>query len=77
MRQKKGNSHCEFRRKKKKQGWKEVALHPPLSAGPADPAGAAQEEHLLLLRIASASGLLLDIHSFGFVSVYFWSQNVR
>ena len=54
-----------------------MALHPPLPAGPADPAGAAQEEHLLLLRIASASGLLLDIHSFGFVSVYFWSRNVR
>ena len=35
------------------------------------PAGAAQEELLLLLRIATASGLLLDIHSFGFVSVYF------
>ena len=30
-----------------------MALHPPLSAGPADSAGTAQEEHLLLLRIAS------------------------
>ena len=39
-------------------GRNEVALHPPLSAGPADPAGAAQEEHLLLLRIASASRVL-------------------
>ena len=44
----------------------------------AGPAGAAQEEHLLLLRIATASGLLLlDMQSFGFVSVYFWSQNLR
>ena len=51
---------------KRKKAWKEVALHPPLSAGPADPVGAAQKEHLLLLRITTASGLLLDIHSFGF-----------
>ena len=47
---------------------------PKRRAGPAE---AAQEEHLLLLRITTASGLLLDIHSFRFVSVYFWSQNVR
>ena len=62
------------RRRRKKQAWKEVALHPPLSAGPADPAGAAQEENLLLLLISTASGLMLDIHSFGFVSVYFRSH---
>ena len=43
----------------KKKAWKEVALHPPLSSWPADPAGAAQEEHLLLLRIAAA-GLMLE-----------------
>ena len=30
------------------------------SAGPAGPAGAAQEEHLLLLRKATAAGLLLE-----------------
>ena len=29
-----------------------MARHPPLSAGPACTAGAAQEEHLLLLRIS-------------------------
>ena len=44
----------------KKQAWKEVARHPPLPAGPAGPAGAAQEEHLLLLRKATAAGLLLE-----------------
>ena len=43
----------------KKKLWKEVALHPPLSAWPADPAGAAREEHLLLLRIATTSGLII------------------
>ena len=48
------------KRKKKKQTWKEVARHPPLSAGPACPAGAAQEEHLLLLRKDTAAGLLLE-----------------
>ena len=37
-----------------------MARHPPLSAGPAGPAGAAQEEHLLLLRKATAAGLLLE-----------------
>ena len=53
-----------------------MALHLPLSAEPAGPAGAAMEGHLLLLRIATAAGLLLDIRTFGFLSVYFWSQNV-
>ena len=43
----------------------------------AGPAAAAHEEHLLLLQIATASGQLLDKHSSGFESVYFWSQNVR
>ena len=45
-----------------------MALHPPLSAGPADPAGAAQEEHLLLLRVATAAGLMLE-HMYVFVCV--------
>ena len=53
-----------------------LALRGGLRDGPG-PAGAAQEEHLLLLRTATAAGLLLDIYSFGFVSVYFWSQKVR
>ena len=46
--------------KKQRQAWKEVARHPPLPAGPACPAGAAPEEHLLLLRKATAAGLLLE-----------------
>ena len=37
-----------------------MARHPPLSAGQACPAGAAQEEHLLLLRKDTAAGLLLE-----------------
>ena len=37
-----------------------MARQPPLSAGPACLAGAAQEEHLLLLRRATAAGLLLE-----------------
>ena len=37
-----------------------MARHPPLPAGPACPAGAAQEEHRLLLRKATAAGLLLE-----------------
>ena len=45
-----------------------MALQPPLSSGPAGPAGAAMDEHLLLLRIATASEVLLDIRMFGFVS---------
>ena len=53
-----------------------MALHPPLSTGPADPAGVAQEEHLLLMLIATYSRLLPDMLTFGFVSVYIWSQNV-
>ena len=40
--------------KKKKQAWKEVALHPLRSIGPAGPAGAAQEEHQQ--RNATAAG---------------------
>ena len=36
---------------------KEVALHPPLSAGPAGLAEAAQEEHLPLQKNAVAAGL--------------------
>ena len=64
-------------RRRKNQAWKEVAPHPPLFAWPAGPAGAAQEEHLLLQRSASAVGL----HHITFArlreSVYTWSQNVR
>ena len=61
--------------KTKKQAWKEVALHPPLSAGPADPAGAAQEEHLLLLRIANAPGQMQEhIYVFLCVCVYVVSE---
>ena len=56
--------------------WKEVAVHPPLSTGPPSPAGAAQEEHLLLLRNATAAGLL-DLCTCWFVSVYIRSQNAQ
>ena len=49
--------------------WKEVARHPPVAAGPAGPAGEAQEEHLLLLRKAIAAGLVLDTSTCWFVSV--------
>ena len=68
---------AQGRKREKTEAWKEVALHPPRSAGPACLAAAAHEEHLLLLQIATASGQLLDKHSSGFESVYFWSQNVR
>ena len=37
-----------------------MSRHPPLSAGPACTPGAAQEEHLLLLRNATAARLLLE-----------------
>ena len=37
-----------------------MTRHPPLSTGPACPAGAAPEEHLLLLRNATAAGLVLE-----------------
>ena len=46
-----------------------MARHPPLSAGPACPAGAAQEEHLLLLRKDTAAGLLLE-HMYVLVCIY-------
>ena len=59
-----------------KKAWKEVARHPPLSVGPAGLAGAAQEEHLLLLQNATAAGPQLDICTCWFVSGYIWSQNV-
>ena len=39
---------CPTQNNKKEQAWKEVALHPPLFAEPAGPAGAAEEELLLL-----------------------------
>ena len=54
-----------------------MALHPPLSAGPAGLAGAAWAEHLLLLRNASATGLQQDICLCVSVSVCVWSQTVR
>ena len=53
-----------------------MALHPPLSAGPAGLAGAAQAEHLLLLRNASATVLQQDICLCVSVSVSVWSQKV-
>ena len=37
-----------------------MGRHPQLSAGPAGLAGAAQEEHLLLLLNATPAGLLLE-----------------
>ena len=45
-----------------------MARRPALSAWPACSAGAAQEEHLLLLRIATAAGLVLDACTCWFVS---------
>ena len=35
-----------------------------------------RQEHLLLMLISTYSRLLLDIRTFGFVSVYIWSQNM-
>ena len=63
---------------KEDKAWKEVAGHPPLSAGQADLAGAAQarEEHLLLQRNASAVGQHHTTFKFARMSVYMWSQNV-
>ena len=55
----------------------EEAPHSPLLAVPAGPAGAAQEEHLLLQRKASAVGLHHTTFARFGVSVYLWSQNVR
>ena len=37
-----------------------MARHPPLSAEPGCPAGVGQEEHLLLLRKATAAGLVQE-----------------
>ena len=63
----------DLHREKKKKAWKEVARHPPLSAGPAGPAGAVQEEHLLLLlRNATAAGLLLE-HMYVLVCICLFS----
>ena len=55
--------------KKIKQARKEVARHPLLSAGPACPAGAAQEEHLLLLRNATVLNCCWNICTCWFVLV--------
>ena len=63
----------DLRRRKTRQ----VALHRLLFAEPAGPAGAAQEEHLLLQRSASA----VELHHISFAclreSVYTWLQNVH
>ena len=59
----------------KNQAWKEVARHPPLSAGPAGPAGAAREEHLLLQRIAPAVGQHCVTSAHLRVSVHIWSPH--
>ena len=65
-------------KKKNKPGMEiEEAPHSPLLAVPAGPAGAAQEEHLLLQRKASAVGLHHTTFARFGVSVYLWSQNVR
>ena len=65
-------------RRQNKSAWKdsEVARHPPwpLSAGPA---GAAQEEHLLLKRNASAVGLHHATFERLRLSVYMLCQKVR
>ena len=50
-----------------------MARHPPLFAEPACPAGAAQEEHLLLLRKATAAGLLLE-HMYVLVCIGLFSR---
>ena len=60
----------------KKKAWKEVAVHPPLCAGPARPAGAAPEEHLLLLRDTAAAGLRLDRCTCLDVAVFVLSLNL-
>ena len=54
-----------------------MALHLPVSAGPAGSAGAAWAERLLLLLNASATWLQQDIRACLCVSVYMWSQKVR
>ena len=53
-----------------------MALHPPLSAGPAGLAGAAWAEHLLLLRNAFATGLHQAICACLCWSAWMWSQQV-
>ena len=63
--------------RRKNQAWKEVPRRPQLSAGPAGPSGAAQEEHLSLQRNASAAGLHLTTFAQLRVPVYMWSWNVR
>ena len=49
------------RRSRGNTGTETRARLPSLSAGPAGAAGAAQEEHLLLLRDVAAAGVLLDM----------------
>ena len=45
--------------------------------GPAGPGLVAQEEHLQMLRNASAIGLQQAVWALLWVSIYVWSQNVR
>ena len=59
------------------RAWNEVARHSPPSAGRPGPAGAGQEEHLLLQRNAFAVGLHHATFARLRVSVCIWSQNVR
>ena len=49
---------CLIFAEEEKQAWKEVARHSPLSAGPAGPAGAAQEEQLPGLCCWTASPII-------------------
>ena len=53
-------SVLHMKKNEKEKAWKEVARHPPHFAWPACPAGAAQEERLLLLRKATTAGLVLE-----------------
>ena len=60
--------------RRKKQAWKEVALHPPLFARLSGSAGA---EQLLLQRNASTVGLQRATFACLRVSICMWSQYVR
>ena len=65
------------KRKQACLAWKEVALHPQLYAGPAGPAGAAQDEHLLLQLNATAGELDHITFVHWCASFYTWYQDVR
>ena len=62
-------------REKQNQARNKVARHSPLSTAPAGPAGAEEEEHLLLHRDASAFGLHHAIFARLRVSLNLCSQN--